>query len=191
MKNSTQVIAIVLFLFSNVISASGLIKKENLPNVTIFQIKTVSFADANLFHAEVEGLSNYVQTIADVMQSDKKITENETMVKANSFVSYDNEELLSIEFSLEKTELCIESQIKNDLKTTESALAIVEQFSFINYANSNILQLELDTLKISKSQINDIISANLLVIEAEISNAKIEILKLKDHTAAIKKAIRQ
>ena len=190
MKNSTQVIAIVLFLFSNVISACGLIKKENLPNVTTFRAKIVSFADANLFHAEVEGLSNYVQTIADVMQSDKKIIENEIVVKANSFVSYANEELLSIEFSHEKTELCIKSQIKNDLKTTESALTISGQLSFINYANSNIMQLELDTLKISKSQINDLINANLLVIEAEIANAKIEILKSNNRMATIKKAIK-
>lgn len=183
MKNFIQVIAIAVVSFSNVVSASGLIKKVDfIDDLKIKQVKMVSYADTNLFNSEIEGLQSYSKTVLDIVNSDSKITENENNFLSNSFVNYANSDLLSIELTVEKAANSIDVQIENDLKITENE---VQKTNFVSYANENLINLEIGTLKNTNLSTNEKIIINLKIIES-----KNTIRKATNKKVVIKKTIK-
>ena len=187
MKNSIQVIAIALFSFSNVVSASDINQEETPRNA---QIRTVSYANSNLLQSEIEVLKNNNYNTVEIIESDNKITENQGDLKTNLFINYANEELINEELKGLKSPKCKIYEIEIDLKITESNIENSENIQFINYANSNLLPLELDNLKASKLSITEKIAIDYKITEMKISKFNNDFKINKNRNIAINKKIK-
>jgi hypothetical protein len=190
MKNSIQIIAIALLSFTNAFSSNGIIKNEKLNNAIYPVAKTVSFANANLIQTELGDLKKVALTSEDHIATDSKIIEKAASINNNMFVTYFDASLINNEFDLKKSDITKEEKINADLKTTESSYTSSTKSVFVTYANASNIDFEIQTLKASKLSIENMITADSKITEAESKSVKTAPYKNKNQKLNITKTIK-